>query len=836
MRALVVLIFVFLSACAREKEIVSLSGGWEFKKGYQTSFLDPADSGWEPVQVPGTISDQKKISTPGWVTVRRSIPSTAAEHLAQGAAALSMGWTSDVTVYYINGQKIGQIGQDDPYESGLFRLFLKELPAIPSREPNMIHVAMYTDGAKPLQFDGDPIIGRGSAVFSEYYFNEIVSFFLLGIYFVVGVYHLLLFSRRSKDRHNLMFGLFCMLLTVYWLNRSGVRDSIFGNHVILRLKVEYVSLFFIPATLMYFLSLFFYQRFSKVGGVIFGFAVILSLTTIFAPYSIAKRCLTIWQYSSIPVIGGYGTFYILREVFRKNKDARWLAFGVIVLVVAGLHDIAVARHWIPGTHIARFAFILFVLSIAAVLANRFMRVHNEVEHLNEKLEDKVKIRTQQLTETLDEVQKLKIQQDGDYFLTSLLIQPLTGNYVQSPNVSVDMLLRQKKQFQFRHWQAEIGGDLCIAQNIQLKEKTYTVFLNGDAMGKSIQGAGGALVLGTVFKSMVARTQMTPAAQDKYPEQWLKECFLELQNVFVSFDGSMMVSAVFGLVDELSGLLYYINAEHPFVVLYRDKAAEFLENDITLRKLGVSGLSGVLQVKTCQLQPNDVVIIGSDGRDDVQIGVDENGNRIINENEMEFLRHVEKGEANLRKIEQSILSFGTLTDDFTLLRIGFKETGVLAREVDENNRIAAYKAEVRKARALALDGKLDEAIFILEQAMDITDENSSAMRLLSRVLIQRRLFDRAANVSESYTLRFPADTEFLYVTSYAYAKSGALDRAISFAERCRLRDPSMVRNLLHLAKLYKESGRADLAERALEDALQTDPTHEKAKLFLADLAN
>ncbi|MCE9597394.1 MAG: SpoIIE family protein phosphatase [Spirochaetia bacterium] len=450
--------------------------------------------------------------------------------------------------------------------------------------------------------------------------------------------------------------------------------------------------------------------------------------------------------------------------------------------------------------------------------------------------DWVKIRTQQLTETLDEVQKLKIQQDGDYFLTSLLIQPLTGNYVQSPNVSVDMLLRQKKQFQFRHWQAEIGGDLCIAQNIQLKEKTYTVFLNGDAMGKSIQGAGGALVLGTVFKSMVARTQMTPDAQDKYPEQWLKECFLELQSVFVSFDGSMMVSAVFGLVDEVSGLLYYINAEHPFVVLYRDKAAEFLENDITLRKLGVSGMSGVLQVKTFQLEPNDVVIIGSDGRDDVQIGVDENGNRIINENEMEFLRHVEKGEANLRKIEQSILGFGTLTDDFTLLRIGFKETGVMAREVDENNRIAAYKAEVRKARALTLDGKLDEAIFILEQAMDLTTENASAMRLLSRVLIQRKLFDRAANVSESYTMRFPADTEFLYVTSYAYAKSGAQERAIAFAERCRLRDPSLVRNLLHLAKLYKETGRSDLAERALEDALQTDPTHEKAKLFLADLAN
>ncbi|MCE9597393.1 MAG: 7TM-DISM domain-containing protein [Spirochaetia bacterium] len=303
MRGLVIIVLISLSACARDKEIISLAGEWEFKRGFDATFLDPASKGWEPVQVPGNISDQKKINTAGWVTVRRLIPASAAGILTQGAAAISMGWTSDVTVYYLNGQKIGQIGRDDPYESGLFRLFLKEVPALSVNDTSMIHVAMFTDGQRPLQFDGEPIIGRGSSVFSEYYFNEIVSFFLLGIYFVVGTYHLLLFSRRTKELYNLMFGLFCLLLTVYWLNRSGIRDAIFGNHVMFRLKLEYVSLFFIPATLMYFLSLFFYRRFSKVGGVILGFAVVLSTLTIFSPYSMARTCLTIWQYSSIPVIG-----------------------------------------------------------------------------------------------------------------------------------------------------------------------------------------------------------------------------------------------------------------------------------------------------------------------------------------------------------------------------------------------------------------------------------------------------------------------------------------------------------------------------------------------------
>lgn len=47
---------------------------------------------------------------------------------------------------------------------------------------------------------------------------------------------------------------------------------------------------------------------------------------------------------------------------------------------------------------------------------------------------------------------------------------------------------------------------------------------------------------------------------------------------------MLISMVIGLVDEATGLMYYINAEHPSMALYRDGEARFLDTDI-LRKLG-----------------------------------------------------------------------------------------------------------------------------------------------------------------------------------------------------------------------------------------------------------
>ena len=223
------------------------------------------------------------------------------------------------------------------------------------------------------------------------------------------------------------------------------------------------------------------------------------------------------------------------------------------------------------------------MGIATIMANRFMFITNEVEILNAELEKKVEDRTKKLSESLEQVNTLKEQQDGDYYLTSLLVQPLSGNFIKlkETEFKIETLIRQKKQFHFKNKNSEIGGDICIADEINLQGLTYTVFLNGDAMGKSIQGAGGCLVLGTVFKSILERNHSLTHTRSIPPELWMKESFRELQNVFVSFNGSMLISAMFGIIDNRNGTIYYINAEHPYTALYRDGHANFIEREMEL---------------------------------------------------------------------------------------------------------------------------------------------------------------------------------------------------------------------------------------------------------------
>ncbi len=461
----------------------------------------------------------------------------------------------------------------------------------------------------------------------------------------------------------------------------------------------------------------------------------------------------------------------------------------------------------------------------------FIGMKEELSEHQNHLEEKVETRTRELNETLSEVQKLKEKQDGDYFLTSLLIKPLRGSFSKSVTVSIKILERQMKEFSFRGKKSEIGGDLTVSDSILLLGKKYTVFLNADAMGKSIQGAGGALVMGTVFKSILTRTQKLRYMQDRHPERWLKECFQEIHNVFISFDGHMLLSAIMGLVDEDTGTLYYINAEHPWIVLYRDGHAEFLEKEHSLRKIGFTEMSGdEVVIQVYPLKPGDVLIIGSDGRDDI-LTSSENKLRVINDDENLFLSHVRSGMGNLEEIYKSILTTGELTDDMSLLRIGFlEETNQILKS---SNKKKSYYKKLGEGIQAYREGNWENAIISLEVALESEPEDLYCLRELSKLYMKSRSYEKAIILADRYLKINPGDTDFLFYIAFAHKQKRDFDLACDFAERLRLRDPKNFKNLLLLAEILMHQNNVSKAESvllSLEEIAPENPKIQKLKNF------
>ncbi len=825
-----------LSGCFQADDLIALDGPWEYREGFQAEWLtNPPHEGWKTANFPIRFKqiDPAYDGYRGWITIRKKLPPRFSEIFRRtGAIAFNSGVISDVSYFYFNGRQFGQLGQADPFQTGSYRTLLNDVPAplIRAGGENTLMIALYSEGAYAQDLYGLPEIGGATSLYGKYYQGEIVSFLLLSVYFVVGLYHLLLAIRRPKELYNLLFGLHNVVVTVYWIFRTGSREVIFGENVLLRVAVEYCSLFAIAPLLIFFLSQFFYNRFSRLGLVGAAWCLVLGVITSLAcaldNYRLADTCLRIWQISALVYFLPVILYFVVRPVLQRNVDAYYLLAGVLFLLGSAVHDILAANGIVNTPHLARYTFVAFILGIAGILANRFVRVQTEVEELNANLERKVEERTRQLQKTLSEVRELKVQQDGDYYLTSLLITPLGGNFARSENVNLDILVRQKKRFKFRRWEAEIGGDLCTAHTIELGGRRYVAFLNGDAMGKSIQGAGGALVLGTVFKSVVTRTQFSSDAQKKAPERWLKDCFIELQHIFVSFDGTMLISAVLGLLDDETGLLYFINAEHPWVVLYRNQKADFIEDSMLLRKIGIEGLAetGQMRIRTFPLLPNDVILIGSDGRDDIQLGIDARGHRIINEDEYLFLKQVERGQGILEEINNAVQSAGELTDDFTMIRIAYKEDGA-ARDPN----VPAAAAELYlKGQDQARSGRWPEAVEALRSAHAAAPAYPDILRDLARALQREKKVAEAAETWVRYVDLNPADTEGLYSAAYACKLAGDYSLAMELSERTRMREPDHINNLVNLTDACRLTGDLKRARKILDEVLERDPENEHAR--------
>jgi serine phosphatase RsbU (regulator of sigma subunit) len=465
--------------------------------------------------------------------------------------------------------------------------------------------------------------------------------------------------------------------------------------------------------------------------------------------------------------------------------------------------------------------------------SRFADIFNNLTgelQANRILLRKVETLSREFEQHLLAMSKLKFEQDGDYFLTAQLIKPLARSSVRSERVQVDMYVRQKKQFRFKKWDEQLGGDLCVAHTLQLRGRDCTVFLNADAMGKSMQGAGGVLVLGSLFEANIERSKLSLDVQNQSPELWIKHSFVELQRVFETFESTMFISLVLGVLDDQTGTLYYVNAEHPGMVLYRQGKASFIETDMPLQKIGFPDVShGHVKVQVFSMLPGDVLISGSDGRDDLHIGNGASGERLINDDDSLILNMIELADGELPRLVETIDRIGQITDDLSLLRVSYleKESGVASDSGAElsyhgSGEQAQASDRVREllneARTAAGREDIARAAELLEEAHRCAPGEFKVLKHLAKACVKLGDRERAADLTERYIKECPYDTEFFLAGAKIMVRAGRYEPAEDMCERYRLRNPESAKNLRLLSQILNrlgKIGRAYVMEKEAE---------------------
>jgi tetratricopeptide (TPR) repeat protein len=640
-------------------------------------------------------------------------------------------------------------------------------------------------------------IGETTGILSNFYKEETINLIFLAVYLTVSSYFGFLYLRRRTDKEYLFFALFAINLVIYQFLRTQTKFHLPLEFWELK-KLEYLALpSFIPL-MAHFLRTYLKNRYSILMKLLDLSSVVLFFSLFFISDILLLDKINrifiqpIWAVYCLEAI-----YLLIRKNIEKNFDAALLIIGIVAIIVSAVVDILSARYVWNLPRISGYVFLANVIFQAFLLANRFVRLNKEVEDLNSNLEEKVITRTEELNNSLSKIQKLKVQQDGDYFLTSLLLKPLHYNATKNENLKSETITIQKKEFEFKNKKYQIGGDLTITDDLTLNGEEYTMFVNSDAMGKSIQGAGGALILGVLIRSLLSR-QDALSQRSKYPERWIKDAFLDIQKAFESFDGSMFVSMILGLIHKKTGFIYYFNAEHPSLILYRNGKARFLDSidgDYYLRKMGIFGNDEKFQISTFQLEENDSIIMGTDGRDDIILNQNDT-ERIMNEDENLFLRVIEESHGNLEESIENIKKYGGLSDDISLLKINFQPQNKIKKPKSER-----YLDLLKKTRFFAKKEDFGMAIQCMEKAYLYAPEYPKVSLILGRLYMKISSYQLALNYFQRTLENDPGVTEAILLSAYCYKKLGLIRSSIDTAERLRIRDPQNSQANQFLEKVY-----------------------------------
>ncbi len=656
-----------------------------------------------------------------------------------------------------------------------------------------------------------------SKMFYESYLNGIVTV----LFIVISLYHLLIYLKRKQDKENLYYAVFCFSYSLYGLNFvSWIFGAFLNINYFYFQKFVFVSMFISAYSLYRFISIFLKRNDRKWFFILYIiFLAVPLLVTIAAPnYNFMYKTRGLIMLFTMPFLMYILFAPIYNYIKYKNVEAKTMLASLVIIFTVALHDILnVVFKWNSSFWLGP-GIPVFMGSIMFLLGNKFVDVYNQTDELNETLEQKVVERTREVMEKMDVIRALNIQQDGDYYLTSLIERPLGTNYNKSQNIKTEFYVEQKKRFQFKNRNSELGGDICISGNLRFGDgkDRFVFFFNGDAMGKSMQGAGGAIVAGTVVNSILARSARNNKIQKITPKEWITETYLELDGVFQTFDGSMLMSCACGVINEKTGKMWYFNAEHPWGVIYRDGKAEFIESGLNLRKLGTIIEGNTFQVQEFQFRPGDIFFAGSDGRDDLDIS--QSGDRDMNEDETKFLRSVESSAGNLNKLVEIIHGMGKVTDDLSLIRIEFQEKAESS---------SSKTSLIDEAKNLIASGSLSEGISKLIDYLNQNPEDLPALEILSSIYYDQKDYREASLYMEKILTISPNDIDTIFNLSLCYKHMKEYELSTLFAEKLFSVNPKKISNIINLADNYRIKGDFTKSRESLNLAIGSISYFENA---------
>ncbi|MCE9499111.1 MAG: adenylate/guanylate cyclase domain-containing protein [Leptospira sp.] len=361
------------------------------KESFYFQEEDSPEKIWKPIPVPSDLVHQgflKDGRTTVWYRKLFRI-----DREIQNSLSIRLGEMSDRDRVYLNGILIGQSGDWDserPQAYDKQRIYDIPLKAIRPGAINvvLIEIKGYFHNEMGIYRDRTEI-GPTKEIWRLFYLENVYQTLVLMVYAAVGAYFFLFFIRRRHDRENFYFSLFVFSLIGYSVLRTQWKYE-FGIDFYQLKRVQYTFLWVMIPAFYYFLRHYF--KFEQKPWITWWDRAVLVVTAIVTCSMISiyliESTLT-WDIINNDIIQPLWLIYLVGaivilaiEIGKGDRDALSMILSLTVLIVCGVLDVLTARAIINLPTTATYGFIVFVLSLALILANRFVRLHTETEKLN----------------------------------------------------------------------------------------------------------------------------------------------------------------------------------------------------------------------------------------------------------------------------------------------------------------------------------------------------------------------------------------------------------------------------------------------------------------------